>query len=84
MGALTEKGFKRPIFSELLETQIQKAKELFGEDIETDEKTPLGKFIRITVYDLARAYEDLEGIFYARFPNTARGTSLDRLCYLRK
>lgn len=80
MAALTEKGFKRPIFSEILDDQIQRAKELFGEDIETDEKTPLGKFIRITVYDLARAYEDLENIYYARFPNTARGTSLDRLC----
>ena len=80
MGALTDQGFKRPIFAELLEQQIQKARELFGEDIETDEKTPLGKFIRITVYDLARAYEDLESTYYARFPNTARGTSLDRLC----
>ncbi len=80
MSALTDKGFKRPIFSEILDAQIQKAKELFGEDIDTDEKTPLGKFIRITVYDLARAYEDLENIYYARFPNTARGTNLDRLC----
>lgn len=80
LGALTEQGFKRPIFSELLETQIQRAKEFWGENIETDEKTPLGKFIRITVYDLTRAYEELEATYYARFPNTARGTSLDRLC----
>lgn len=80
MSALTEQGFKRPIFSEILDGQIQKAKELFGEDIDVSEQTPLGKFIRITVYDLARAYEDLENTYYARFPNTARGTSLDRLC----
>lgn len=80
MAALTEQGFKRPIFSELLETQIQRAKEFWGENIETDEKTALGKFIRLTVYDLARAYEELEATYYARFPNTARGTSLDRVC----
>lgn len=80
MAALTEQGFKRPIFSEILESQRQKARELFGEDIDLDEKTPLGKFILITVYDLARAYEDLENIYYSRFPNTAKGVSLDRLC----
>lgn len=80
MGALTELGFKRPIYAELLNAQINRAKKLFGDDIDTSELTPLGKFIRITVYDLAQAYEDLEGVYLARFPNSATGVSLDRLC----
>lgn len=77
---LTEKGFKRPSYHELLEAQINRAKGLFGEDIDTSEQTILGKFIRIGVYDLAECYELLEDIYYARFPNSARGQSLDRLC----
>ena len=77
---LDEKGYTRPKYDEILETKIQTAKELFGEDIETSEQTPLGKFIRIGARDLAKAYEDIEATYYARFPNTATGVSLDRLC----
>lgn len=77
---LTEQGYHRPTYNEILERKIQTAKELFGEDIETSEQTALGKFIRIGAYDLAKAYEDLEATYYARFPNTATGVSLDRLC----
>lgn len=77
---LSESGFIRPTYQELLADRITKAKELFGEDIETSELTALGKFIRLDVYDLATAYEVLEDVYYARFPHTARGVSLDRLC----
>lgn len=77
---LTEKGFARPTYDELLSRQINRARQLFGEDIETGGQSVLGKYIRINVYDLAECYELLEDIYYARFPNTARGQSLDRLC----
>ncbi len=73
-------GFSRPTFDDLLNTQIERAKEIFGEDIDTDETSVFGKFIRLFVADLAEMYETLEGVFYARFPNTAKGVNLDRLC----
>ena len=78
--ALTENGYHRPTYNEILDTKIQKAKDLFGEDIDTSEQTALGKFIRIGAYDLSKAYEDIEYIYYSRFPNSASGLSLDRLC----
>lgn len=78
--ALTDTGYYRPTYNEILETKIQTAKDLFGEDIDTSEQTALGKFIRIGAYDLSKAYEDIEHIYYSRFPNTASGLSLDRLC----
>lgn len=77
---LTEKGFKRPTYSELLEGQEARARKLFGEDIDTSGESILGKYIRINVYDLDQCYELLEDVYYARFPNSARGQSLDRLC----
>ena len=77
---LSDKGFSRPTFNDILDAKISKAKELFGEDVDTSEFSNIGKFIRIDAYDLAKAYEDLELIYYARFPNTASGSSLDRLC----
>lgn len=77
---LTSTGYTRLTYDDILTAKIQKAKELFGEDIETSELTPLGKFIRINAYDQAKAEEEAEQIYYARFPNTASGVSLDRLC----
>ena len=78
--ALTAKGFERQSYDDILNKEIQRAKELFGEDIDTSELTPLGKFIRIGAYYLAEAEEEAEYIYYSIFPNTARGVSLDRLC----
>ena len=76
---ISETGFKRRTYDEILTDKIEKAKELFGEDIETSELTPLGKFIRINAYDQALTEEEAELIYYSIFPNTAFGTSLDRL-----
>ena len=78
--ALTETGFSRRTYDEILADKIAKAKELFGEDIETSELTPLGKYIRINAYDQALTEEEAEKIYYSIFPNTATGISLDRLC----
>lgn len=77
---LLDTGYIRPTYEEILAGKIQKAKEIFGENISTDEKTPLGKFLRINAYDQAQEYEDIEAVYFARFPNTATGESLDRLC----
>lgn len=77
---LTDLGFERPTYDDILEQQEARARMLFGETIDTSELTALGKFIRINVADLDTLYQTLEGVYYARFPNTASGTSLDRLC----
>lgn len=77
--AINEQGYLRPTYEELLEDRITLAKELFGEDVETGDEYALGKFIRLSVKDLAEAYEAQEIIYYSRFPNTATGQSLDRL-----
>ncbi len=76
---INEYGFKRRTYDEILTDKIAKAKELFGEDIETNDLTPLGKFIRINAYDQAITEEEAEMIYYSIFPTTAIGTSLDRL-----
>ena len=78
---LDSMGFKRRTFDEILTAKIQKAKELFGEDIDTSELTPLGKFLRINAYDQSLTEEEAENIYYSIFPSTAIGQSLDRLCW---
>lgn len=79
MSCITDKGFARPSYDEILQAQINRAKVLLGDDIDTSEESVLGKFIRINVFDLNICYETLEDLYYSSFPNTARGQSLDRL-----
>lgn len=61
---LTELGFKRRTYDEILQSKIEKARELFGEDIDTSELTPFGKFIRINAYDQALTEEEAEIIYF--------------------
>lgn len=77
--AVNEQGYIRPTYEDILAERIELAQELFGEDIDTSDASPLGKFIRLAVQDLADAYEAQEVIYYSRFPHTATGQSLDRL-----
>lgn len=79
MKVMSEAGFTRPGYAQLLEEQETRAKQTFGEEIDTGEHTALGKFIRIGVYDLARLYEEMEGVYLSRFPHLAKGVGLDRL-----
>ncbi len=76
---LTDKGYIRRTYDDILKDKIERAKELFGEDIDTSDLSVLGKFLRINAYDQAMAEEEIEAVYYARFPNTASGQSLDRL-----
>ena len=76
---LTQFGYQRRTYDDILNDKIKRAKELFGENIDTSDQGALGKFLRINAYDQAMLEETLEAVYYARFPNTASGTSLDRL-----
>ena len=77
---LTDKGYQRRTYAEILEAKKQRAKELLGEDIDTSDQSVLGKYLCINAYDQAVAEEEIEQVYYSRFPNTASGYSLDRLC----
>lgn len=76
---MTENGFRKLTYAEILEQQIIRAKDLFGHDIDTSEKSVLGKYIRLNVSDFAKQEDALEAIYLARYIDTATGISLDRL-----
>lgn len=75
---LTQTGYRRRTFEEILNAKITKAKELFGEDINTEGNTPLGKYIRINAYDQYAVEELAEKIYYSLTPQTSMGQTLDR------
>lgn len=76
---MTENGFRKLTYAEILEAQITRAKDLFGNDIDTSEKSVLGKYIRLNTSDFAEQEAALEAVYLARYIDTATGISLDRL-----
>lgn len=76
----TEAGFKRRTYQEWLEHDVALAKELFGENINTSEDTPLGKYIRLNCEDKRDIEEELEDIYFSYNYKTASGSALRRRC----
>ena len=60
---LNETGFKRRTFDDIITAKTERSKELFGEDMETDELSVLGKYNRINAYDQALTEELAEKIY---------------------
>ncbi|MEH2977191.1 MULTISPECIES: baseplate J/gp47 family protein [Bacillus amyloliquefaciens group] len=76
---LNETGFQRQTYSELLDGMEDKAKELFGEDINTSSKTPLGIILRIFAWFLAGIWDIAERVYNSGFVSKSEGVQLDRL-----
>lgn len=79
---LSETGFNRLTYDEILTEQISNAKLLFGDDIDTSEQSTFGKILRLFCLDAASNQELAEKVYLSAFPNTAVGVSLDRLVRL--
>lgn len=76
----TKSGYQRRTYTEWLALDEQRAKEIFGDDIDTSESTPLGKFMRLQCEDLRDLEEELEDVYLSFNYKTASGTALRRLC----
>jgi len=76
---LTERGFHRPLYGELLEGIEAKAREIFGAGINLTIRSPLGLFLRIFAWMLNLLFGTIENVYNSRFVDTAVGTSLVNL-----
>ena len=76
---LTLNGFICPTYEQVLNEKVKRAKELFGENVSTNETTVLGKFLRIEAKDDHRLWQEIEKVYYSASPATATGISLDRV-----
>lgn len=77
--ALDRTGFKRERFEDVFSSMEEKAREAFGETINTSARSPLGIILRIVAWVIARLWQDTEDVYNSAYVNTAEGTSLDRL-----
>lgn len=76
---LDEKGFIRPTYDEILEDMALKTKGLFGNDINTEETSMIGKILRINAKKISDLWEDVEGSYFTAFIDTCKGLALDRI-----
>lgn len=74
---LTSSGFKRLRTADYLPVIQEQARELFGEDADVSERTPLGKFIYLQAQQRAEDNEQLEMVYNARFVDTSEGAILE-------
>lgn len=76
---VTERGFHRPTYVELLDAVEYKARELFGNKANLTVRSPLGVFMRIFAWMLNLLFCLMEETYNSRFVDTAVGTSLYNL-----
>ncbi len=76
---LTDAGFRRPTYAELLDALEYKARELFGSTANMTVRSPLGIFLRIFAWMLNLLFATLEDVYNSRFIDTAVGHSLYNL-----
>ena len=76
---MTDAGFRRPTYAELLDALEYKARELFGSKANLTVRSPLGIFLRIFAWMLNLLFSTLEDVYNSRFIDTAVGASLYNL-----
>ncbi len=77
--ALDKTGFKRKSYSDLVDSMSAKAKEKFGADANTTERSVLGIIIRIMAWFFSLLWQDTEDVYHSGYRKTAEGNQLDML-----
>ena len=72
-------GFKRRTYLDVLTSMESKAKELFGENINLSERSPLGMFLKTIAWEESQTWEALEDSYLNIFAMDATGNALDKV-----
>lgn len=74
---LTSEGFKRKRYVDFFEEMSEVARELWGDDVNLSERSPVGKFTSLIAYARAEDNELAEEVYNSRFVDTSEGVSLE-------
>ena len=78
MFGLSNKGFKRKQYSDIVESMQTRARNLFGENINLSDRSPLGIFIQVIAWSVSLLWQLAEDVYFSGFVGDAEGVSLDR------
>lgn len=79
---VTDSGFNRKKFTDIKESLEQRARNLFGEDVDLSETSPLMKIINASSLELARLWDSAELIYSSAYIDQATGVNLERIAKL--
>lgn len=79
---LDENGFQKKSYADLVSDMQDKAKELWGEDVNVSKTSFLGVLIILFAWFLSIAWELAENVYNAGFVTKSEGVQLDRLSTL--
>lgn len=79
MYGLSPAGFKRKRFNDIVESMNENARDLFGEGISLTERSPMGMFIRVIAFAVAKLWELAENVYNSAFIDSAEGAHMDRV-----
>lgn len=79
MFGLTPQGFKRKQYTDIKNDMQDRAKSLFGDDVNLSESSPLGLLIKLFSWSLGIVWQLAEKVYFNDFVSTSEGVSLDRL-----
>ncbi|MBK5244283.1 MAG: baseplate J/gp47 family protein [Eubacteriaceae bacterium] len=74
---LNDNGFTRMRYIDILESMQMNAKGIFGSDVNLNTNSPLGMFLKVVAFGLARIWSLAETVYYSAFKDTATGFALD-------
>jgi hypothetical protein len=75
-------GFVIKTYNQILAEKMIKAQELFGDDIDLTDTSPLYKLLQTQALEEQRLWEMAEAFYYSAFVDYATGASLDRVAAL--
>lgn len=76
-----ELGFNRKTYTDILESMETSARELFGEDINLSNYSPLGMFLKVISWELSLAWQGIENSYLDGSSLNATGLALDNIVF---
>lgn len=76
---ITKTGFNIKPFQSILEEKAQRAREMFGDDIDLRSTSAIRKILDISSFVDHELYKSMEQLYYSNFFSTASGDSLNLL-----
>lgn len=72
-------GFQRKTYVDIVEDMQARAKEVFGDNINLADSSPLGMYIQAIAWELSVAWEEMERSHYSHYAQYATGQDLDNI-----
>lgn len=74
---VTERGFRRKTYQDIIASMEAKAQDLFGANIDLSSASPLALFLRVIAFSLSLLWAAAEHVYNSAFVDLAVGQSLD-------